>query len=182
VTAVLWLLAVQGAMGAFDTLYYHEWRARLPAGGERTRPELRLHATRSVIYAIIFGTLPWLAWAGAWTLVLCALIIAEIVITLWDFLVEDVVRLPHGGTFRGERTTHALMAIVYGAMLGRLAPEMLHWHAMPTGFVASAGAAPPALRWTLVVMAAGVFASGLRDAAAAAGLPGASFPWRKESP
>ena len=34
---VLWLLAVQGALGAFDTLYYHEWRARLPAGVPGTR-------------------------------------------------------------------------------------------------------------------------------------------------
>ena len=41
-TTALWLLAIQGAMGAFDTLYYHEWRARLPAAGpllaERTGP------------------------------------------------------------------------------------------------------------------------------------------------
>jgi len=29
----LWLLAIQGIIGAFDTLYYHEWRARLPARG-----------------------------------------------------------------------------------------------------------------------------------------------------
>ena len=29
----LWLLAVQGVIGAFDTLYYHEWRARLQALG-----------------------------------------------------------------------------------------------------------------------------------------------------
>ena len=28
-TIVLWLLAVQGAIGAFDTLYYHEWHAQL---------------------------------------------------------------------------------------------------------------------------------------------------------
>jgi hypothetical protein len=29
-TTALWLMAVQGAIGAFDTVYYHEWRARLP--------------------------------------------------------------------------------------------------------------------------------------------------------
>jgi hypothetical protein len=29
----LWLLAAQGLIGAFDTVYYHEWRARLPALG-----------------------------------------------------------------------------------------------------------------------------------------------------
>jgi len=29
----LWLLAALGVIGAFDTIYYHEWRARLPAQG-----------------------------------------------------------------------------------------------------------------------------------------------------
>ena len=40
----LWLLAIQGIIGAFDTLYYHEWRAKLPALGALARSELRLHA------------------------------------------------------------------------------------------------------------------------------------------
>ena len=39
-TTALWLLAIQGIIGAFDTLYYHEWRARLAAGGSGTAPEL----------------------------------------------------------------------------------------------------------------------------------------------
>jgi hypothetical protein len=34
-TTALWLMAIQGAIGAFDTLYYHEWRARLPARGRQ---------------------------------------------------------------------------------------------------------------------------------------------------
>lgn len=41
---VLWLLAIQGAIGAFDTAYYHEWRARLPAMGRAAAYELNLHA------------------------------------------------------------------------------------------------------------------------------------------
>jgi hypothetical protein len=45
----LWLLAIQGVIGAFDTLYYHEWRARLPARPEITRAELRLHAARDFL-------------------------------------------------------------------------------------------------------------------------------------
>jgi len=44
VNVALWLLAVQGVIGAFDTLYYHEWRARLPARGMLSAPELKLHA------------------------------------------------------------------------------------------------------------------------------------------
>jgi hypothetical protein len=33
----LWLLAIQGVIGAFDTLYYHEWRACCP---REVRPRL----------------------------------------------------------------------------------------------------------------------------------------------
>ena len=56
-TVALVLLAIQGLVGAFDTFYFHEWRARLPAGGAQTAPELKLHAWRSFLYAVIFGTL-----------------------------------------------------------------------------------------------------------------------------
>ena len=58
IPTALWLLAIQGAIGAFDTLYYHEWRARLPARGSIAAPELRLHAARDFLYTVIFGTLP----------------------------------------------------------------------------------------------------------------------------
>ena len=64
----LWLLALQGVIGAFDTAYYHEWRARLPGLGPQAAPELRLHAARDVLYALIFATLPWFAWQGLWTM------------------------------------------------------------------------------------------------------------------
>ena len=63
-TTVLWLLALQGVVGAFDTVYFHEWRARLPARGSQAAPELKLHAWRSFLYAVVFGTIPWLAWHG----------------------------------------------------------------------------------------------------------------------
>ncbi len=38
----LWLLAALGVIGAFDTFYYHEWRARLPAQRRQAAPELLL--------------------------------------------------------------------------------------------------------------------------------------------
>ena len=60
------LLSIQGVIGAFDTLYYHEWKAHLPARGRTSAPELYLHAARDFLYAVLFGTLPWLAWHGAW--------------------------------------------------------------------------------------------------------------------
>ncbi len=167
----LCLLAIQGVIGAFDTLYFHEWRARLPSGGLSTRPELRLHALRSLIYAIIFGSLPWLAWQGMWTLVLAALLIAEIVITLADFVVEDRVRKHLGGVYPGERVTHAIMGIIYGCMLAYLVPVMWRWWLESTALTVSPAPVVQALRLTLTLMACGVLLSGLRDLYATMGLP-----------
>ena len=177
-TVALWLLACQGVMGAFDTLYYHEWRARLPALGRAARAELGLHAARALIYAVIFGTLPWLAWRGGWSLSLAALLVAEIVITLADFVVEDRVRRPLGGVFHGERVTHALMGIVYGAMLAHLVPVMADWWRAPTALAWETAPMPRELGWALMLMSAGVGLSGLRDLCAAVGLPHSGWPWR----
>ncbi len=58
VTALV-LMAVQGLIGAFDTFYYHEWKARLPGRGKAAAAELKLHAARDFLYAVLFGTLPW---------------------------------------------------------------------------------------------------------------------------
>jgi hypothetical protein len=172
----LWLLAVQGILGAFDTLYYHEWRARLPGRVPGTAPELGLHAVRDFLYAALFGTLPWLAWQGLWVLVLAAVLVAEILLTLADFVVEIRVRKPLGDVYGGERVTHAVMGIIYGAMVANLLPVVWHWWSLPTA-LAPAGAVPEFLRWGLAVMAAGVFLSGARDLYAALGLPHGGWPW-----
>ncbi len=178
-TTALWLLAIQGAMGAFDTIYYHEWRARLPALAG-ARPELRLHAARALVYAVLFALLPRVEWRGAWAYVLASLLAAEIFITLRDFVVEDGVRAPLGGVFAGERTTHTLMAIIYGAMLGNLLPAVLGWRQQATALAPHTEAVPAGLVWLLTLMSLGVALSGLRDAYAALGLPGGAWPWRTE--
>jgi len=175
----LWLLAVLGVIGAFDTLYYHEWRARLPARGPSAAPELKLHAARDFFYAVLFGTLPWLEWHGRWVLVLVAVIGIEIILTLWDFVVEIAVRKPFGDVYAGERVTHAVMGIVYGAMVACLIPVMWRWWSLQTALVAERAAVPAPLVAALLVMAAGVFLSGLRDLYAAFSLPHGNCPWNK---
>jgi hypothetical protein len=176
----LWLLAVQGVIGAFDTLYYHEWRARLPGRVPATSPELKLHAVRDFLYAVLFGTLPWLAWQGAYVLLLAAVLLAEIVLTLADFVVEIRARKALGDVYAGERVTHAIMGIIYGIMVANLLPVMWHWWSLPSGLVPTV--AEPALPgWTLTTMAVGVFVSGVRDLYAALGLPGGGWPWVGES-
>ena len=154
-TAAIWLLLVQATLGAFDTLYYHEYRLRLPHG-EGTALELRLHAVRDFAYAIIIGSLGFVTWNGALAWLLALLLAGEIAITLWDFIEEDRIRkLP-----AGERAMHAIMGIVYGAFLACLLPELLEWRESPTGFGASYHGFPA---WLLAILAAGVCLSGVRD-------------------
>lgn len=175
----LWLLAIQGVIGAFDTLYYHEWRARLPARGKAAASELKVHAARDFLYAVLFGTLPWLAWQGMFVVILAVVILAEIILTLWDFIVEISVRKALGDVYAGERVTHALMGILYGAVLANLIPTLLRWGSLPSALAVSLSPIPDLLRWGLLGMAAGVFASGVRDLCAALELPYGRWPWTK---
>ena len=53
-THILWpLITLQIVMGAFDTLYHHELTERL-AWRPAQRHELRLHAVRNFLYAVLF--------------------------------------------------------------------------------------------------------------------------------
>ena len=176
-STVYWLLLAQGIVGAFDTLYFHEWRARLPARVPDSSPELKLHALRDFIYAILFGTLPWLAWHGAFAVLLALMLLAEIVITLADFVVEARVRRMFGDVYRGERVTHAVMGIVYGAMLASFVPMLWVWRSQPTGLLRIDATDMTSLRWVLSVMAVGVFLSGARDLFALTGSSAGRWPW-----
>ncbi|MDX1946751.1 MAG: hypothetical protein SFU86_15225 [Pirellulaceae bacterium] len=157
-TAALSLLIVQGVLGALDTLYYHEFQQRIAARSTGAL-ELRLHAARDFFYALLFGSLAWTQWRGwlAWLLV--TVLAAEILITLWDFIEEDLRRpLPPG-----ERVMHTLLAIVYGAFLANLLPQVWIWGTLPAGFTpVSYGW----LSWLMTAMALGTALSGLRDLAA----------------
>jgi hypothetical protein len=176
-TTALWLLAAQAVLGAFDTLYYHEHKARLPGGVPGTAPELVLHGARDLVYAILFGLLPFYLCEGAFAFALGALLLTEIVITLRDFVVEDSVRKPLGGVFPGERVTHAVMGLIYGAALAHLVPELAIGAARPTALVP--WEAPATLRLFMPLMAAGVFLSGLRDLGAVYGPRWMRYPWAR---
>ncbi len=177
----LWLLAIQGIIGAFDTVYYHEWRAQLPGRTPGTAPELKLHGVRDFLYAVLFGALPWLAWQGLWALLLAGILLTAIILTLADFVVESRVRKLLGDVYAGERVTHAVMGIIYGAMAANLLPVLWRWWSLPTALTPTV-AGPEPLRLGLVVMAIGVFLSGARDLYAALGLPHGGWPWSVRSP
>lgn len=161
---LLWsLIALQIAMGAFDTLYHHELTERLAWRPSQAR-ELRLHAVRNLFYAVIFLTLGWSEPRGVLAWVLIALLGVEICITLWDFVEEDMTRaLP-----ASERINHTLLALNYGAILVLAGPVLLAWAGLPTGLGA---AYHGAWSWLCLVAALAVVLFGVRDWLAAARAP-----------
>lgn len=177
----LYLLTAVAFLGAFDTIYYHEFRAKLPAMGKSARSELQLHAGRDFVYAILFAGLPWFSWKGVYAAALAVLFLIEIILTLWDFVVEDWIRKPLGGVYSGERVMHAVMGIVYGAMLAYVVPALRVWWSEPTELAISPSVISATLRWIMTFMASGVFLSGVRDLCASAGLPGSAWPWTPDN-
>lgn len=166
-TSVLSLLVANAVLGAWDTLWYHEFRARLTARVEFTRTELRLHAARDAVYVVLYGGLAWWRPTGLVVGVVGLLLIAEIVITLADFVVEDRDRPAIGGIAPGERVLHSLMAIVYGMMLVRLLPVLAAGLSETSGVVRHDVAWPLSLAATAA--AVGIALSGTRDMAAISG-------------
>ena len=158
----LQLLAAQGCLGAFDTLYHHELTEAL-AQHETARRELAIHAVRALIYSALFIGLSAWTWQGSWAAVLLVLFGVEIMLTLWDFVIEDQTRLLPAT----ERVTHTVLAINGGAFIMLLVLNLPGWLAMPTE-----------LRWQphgwlsvfLALCGIGVGLSGVRDAIAAATL------------
>lgn len=153
---LLTLFTAQGLLGAFDTLYHHEFTERLPWRQGAAR-ELRLHALRNLAYAVIFVSLGWLEWRGVWAWFFAALLVMEIIITLWDFVVEDQTRdLP-----ASERITHTLLALGYGAILILLLPLVIGWAHQPSGLLAVDRGL---WSWVMTGFAAAVMTWACRDA------------------
>jgi uncharacterized protein (TIGR01777 family) len=158
----LGLMAVQGVLGAFDTIYHHELTEALPTRRSALL-ELRIHALRSAIYSGLFIGLSAWEWHGLLVLLLMAAFGVELVLTLWDFVVEDRTRLLPAT----ERVTHTILAVNGGAFIALIALEAPRWFAQPTGF---AWAPHGLLSVFLAVCGVGVGLSALRDAFAASTL------------
>jgi len=152
----LQLMAAQGLLGAFDTIYHHELTEALP-NRSTARTELAIHATRAVIYSALFIGLSNWQWHGMWAIILMLIFAVEIGLTLWDFVIEDRTRLLPAT----ERVTHTVLAINGGAFIALLALNVPAWMAEPT-----------ALSWQsqgwlgvfLTLCGLGVGLSGIRDA------------------
>jgi len=157
-TTVLILLIVQGLMGALDTFWHHELGG-LP-GRPSARREIALHALREAIYAVVFLSLPWVAWRGAWALVLAGLLATEVAITLTDFVEEDRTRR----LAPTERVLHTLMAILFGVILMAFTPVLIGWGGTASGLTAEGHGL---LSWIATALGLGVATWAVRDGLAA---------------
>jgi uncharacterized protein (TIGR01777 family) len=155
-TLLLWtLIAIQIVMGVFDTFYHHELTERL-AWRPSQRYELQLHGLRNMLYAFLFVVLGWLEVHGIFAIAVIAVLVVEVVITLMDFVEEDISRkLP-----ASERINHTLLAINYGAILMLLLPVLIAWAMLPTG-IEAAYTGP--LSMIAAASAVGAALCGLRD-------------------
>ncbi len=158
----LQLMAVQGCLGAFDTLYHHELTEALP-GRASARLELSIHAVRALIYAALFIGLSCWQFHGMWALLLLFVFVVEIVLTLWDFVVEDRTRLLPAT----ERVTHTVLAMNGGAFITLLALNTPQWYGQPSALVFDWHGP---LSVFLALCGVGVGLSGMRDGFAALAL------------
>ena len=157
--SMLTLLTAQALLGAFDHVWNHEIKERLPSK-RSAAGEVALHCARDFIYALIFVQLAWLEPHGLWAAVLAATLGIEIVITLTDFIVEDRTRrLPPG-----ERILHTVLAINFGMFLITFAATLQQWWHLPSGFDRVTHGTYTGL---FTLFAVGAFAFGIRNALAA---------------
>ena len=161
---LLWILIfIQVAMGGFDTIVHHETTERL-AWRPSQQHELRLHGVRNLIYGLLFVTLGWFEVHGLWAIAVIVLLAAELLITLWDFVEEDLTRkLPPS-----ERINHTLLTLNYGAILVLLVPVFITWSGHET---ALAGVNYGVVSQLATLSAIAVVIFGLRDLAAASRSP-----------
>ena len=152
------LVLTQMAMGLLDIVWHHEATEQLAWRPSQTR-ELRLHAARNLIYAVLFAVLGLASPHGWWAIAAMAALGSEIAITIWEFVEEDRSRkLP-----ATERVLHTVLAINYGGILAILVPMLLAWSQLDTDLVPSGGVLSGAIA---MIASVGCLLFGLRDLAA----------------
>jgi hypothetical protein len=129
-TIALLFLVFHGVMGGIDVVINHEFKEHLPEKLS-AKKEILLHSYREILFAIIFLGLAWVTWHGIWALVIAGVIVAELIVTTMDSLVEDRTRELPGF----ERIIHILLLINSGIYLALLAPEFREWYSLPSALV-----------------------------------------------
>ncbi len=152
---VLYVLIFQGLLGCFDVFWNHEWKENLPGKPSATL-EQKIHGLRELLYAVIFIGLAWFTWDGAWAWAMFGLLAVEVLLTAWDFVVEDRTRT----LSPNERVIHLTLSMGGGAYVALLIPQLLAWSQAATRLDRIDYGM---LSWILTLLGAGVFIWGVRD-------------------
>lgn len=149
-------LVAHGIIGGVDVVLNHELIARIPAQ-PNAGPEQRLHSARELVFALLFLALAWFEWHGLAALAIAALLLAELLISTRDTVLEfDTRLLPVS-----ERVAHVLLFVNFGIVLALLGQALLGWIRLPSGIVA---ADQGVLSWVLSALALGALGWSVRDA------------------
>jgi hypothetical protein len=126
-TLILYSLIFHAAVGGLDVIFNHEISEHLPQQPSAVTEE-SLHSVRELLFGLLFVSLAWFEWRGAFIWLIIAIILAEIAVSTWDSVVEDRTRrLP-----AAERVMHTFLFINVGIYSTLLAPTLTEWHALPT--------------------------------------------------
>jgi len=161
-----YILFVLGCLGAADIALFHSVAHGIRSHRDSVG-ELVTHSLRGPTYATLFLLIPNFEMRGLFAWGLMALFVFDVGISIWDFSLEQGSRRFLGGLPSGEYILHMLMAVVFGALVATILCFGHHWFNAPTRLVYRPAGVHIALRFALSIMAIGVLASGIQDAAAA---------------
>ncbi|MES2319929.1 MAG: hypothetical protein V4631_20810 [Pseudomonadota bacterium] len=148
-------LLVHGVIGGADVVLNHELIAKIPSR-PNAGPEQWLHSARELVFGIIFLALAWYQWHGVAALAIGALLLAELVISTVDTVIEvDTRVLPVS-----ERILHVFLFVNMGVVVTLVGQALLAWTRLPTGLVAAGHGAPA---WVLSVLALVALGWSVRD-------------------
>jgi hypothetical protein len=122
---------------------------------------------RGPIYAALFVLIPNAVLQGFFAWGLVALFVFDVIISIWDFSLEQGSRRFLGGLPSGEYVLHMIMAMVFGGLVISTWHGASAWLNSPTRIAYAPTGVPVMLRVIMVIMAVLVMFSGLQDALAA---------------
>jgi hypothetical protein len=169
------LLLLVGLLGAFDVLYFHHYKARVPYDPAKRR-EAWAHVAKAPVYAALFLVVPNLALSGAALALLAGLVALDVAIAAWDVTTEGDARRSSGGLPAGEYALHLLITLLVGALFVELARDGAARLDAPSA-ISLRDDVPLALRFALAALAVGCVLVGGLELAAITGTLGALGRW-----
>ncbi len=125
-TLLYLFLIVHALLGAFDVICNHEIIARLPRLAYWK--EEVLHSAREAAFTLLFFSMAWFEWRGSYSWFIAAVLIAELLITIYDTIVEvDTRILPVT-----ERIAHVFLLINFGIVVALAVPTLAAWYDLPS--------------------------------------------------